>query len=100
MLRRIFIPATICCTLGIATALAWAQSASAPAGQAMPGATQTLARFIAPLGAATFILVLSAVASAIFRKVKPRTMLKLHKLLGAAALVVGACHGLIVLLSD
>jgi len=51
------------------------------------------------LGIVTFVLVASAVATALMRRRSPRTLLRLHRVLGAAALVSGAIHGLLVLTS-
>jgi YHS domain-containing protein len=55
---------------------------------------------IAPLGIAAFGAVAATVLTGLLRKLRPRFMLKLHKVLGVIALIVAAFHGSIVILLD
>jgi hypothetical protein len=48
-------------------------------------------------GIVTFILVAATVLSAAARKINPRVLFKLHKILGYVALVSAVVHGTIVL---
>jgi len=57
-----------------------------------------LADLVVPLGIATLVLVFATVMLGVFRRVKPRRMLKIHKICGVSALVVGAIHATLVLI--
>jgi len=56
-----------------------------------------LTDLIVPLGIATLALVFATVMLGVFRRLKPRRMLKIHKICGVSALVVGAIHATLVL---
>jgi hypothetical protein len=57
------------------------------------------ASLIEPMGVLTLALIAATVALGVFRRLKPRRMLRWHKILGVAALISGAAHASLVLLS-
>lgn len=53
--------------------------------------------FVIPLGIATIAIVLCAVLTGLFKKILPaKVRLKIHKIFGLTALVIGLVHGAIV----
>ena len=57
-----------------------------------------LAVLIVPMGITTLVLVAATVTLGVFRRFKPRPMLKIHKKCGVAALAAGAIHATLVML--
>ena len=55
---------------------------------------------IVPLGIAAFATITATVLTGLYRKLRPRLMFRLHKVLGIIALIIAACHGAIVILLD
>jgi len=49
-----------------------------------------------PLGIATLVLIILTVLLGVFRRAKPRGMLRWHKITGILALVCGLCHALVI----
>lgn len=56
-----------------------------------------LIKLIKPIGIATLLLMAITVTLGILRRLKPRLMLKIHKICGVLALMVGAVHAALVL---
>jgi len=63
------------------------------------GSRVNLWPFIKPTGLVTLSLIVTAVGLAALRKIRPRTMLKLHKIFAALALLSALCHATLVFLS-
>ena len=65
------------------------------------GGTQVgLWSFIKPTGLITLSLIIIAAGLAGLRKIRPRLMLKLHKIFAALAVVSALCHATLVFLSE
>jgi len=63
------------------------------------GSRVSLWPFIKPTGLVTLSLIVTAVGLAALRKIRPRTMLKLHKIFAALALLSALCHATLVFMS-
>jgi len=59
----------------------------------------SLGSLIVPLGIATLVLIILTVLLGVFRRAKPRGMLRWHKITGILALVCGLCHALVIFLA-
>jgi len=55
--------------------------------------------FIEPTGLVTLSLIVITAGLAALRKIRPRTMLKLHRIFAALAVLSALCHATLVLLS-
>jgi len=56
-----------------------------------------LGRLVRPLGIATLILLLTTASAGFFRRLKPRLLIKWHKRLAPATVIVALCHAILVL---
>ncbi|NQT53042.1 YHS domain-containing protein [bacterium] len=54
-------------------------------------------RLVKPLGIATLVLLLTTASAGFFRRWKPRLLLKWHKRLAPATVIVALCHAALVL---
>ena len=57
-------------------------------------------RLVGPAGVLTLALVIATVATALLRRLRPRPLLKVHKVLGVCALISACVHALLVFLSE
>jgi hypothetical protein len=108
--------AATCCLAVASLVLACATGIEASAPPATIPATQSAAaaarphedgehdidlwRLVGPAGAVTLALVIATVATALLRRLKPRPLLKVHKVLGVCALISACVHALLVFLSE
>lgn len=76
-----------------------AVQATSPMPSAPKESNQSAAKaLIVPLGIAAFITIVATVLTGLYRKLRPRLMFRLHRILGITALIIAACHGAIVIL--
>jgi len=89
------IPKTFAATLLVGTVLCMARAAHA-AGE---GGQVNLWLFVKPTGLTTLSLVIIAASLGAMRKIRPRLMLRLHKIFAALAVISALCHATLVFLS-
>ena len=76
-----------------------AVQATSPLSSAPKESNEPAAKvLIVPLGITAFITIVATVLTGLYRRLRPRLMFRLHKILGIAALIFAACHAAIVLL--
>ena len=92
----------VSCSNGAITAIAGVGVLLCIAGTAFAdgeGSQVNLWPFIEPTGLVTLSLVIIAAGLAALRKLRPRTMLKLHRIFAALAVLSALCHATLVFLS-